>query len=971
MFDFRVIFILHALFFLTKTQHDPLKLNLLRDGTSVYCVISEEKESTAVGLFNNNKPVQSFKHQIDLIKLTNTNFFCDISTNEACKDVLDNKSAWKYDKSDNYNLPVITDRRWEDFNIIESGRINFVNVYNVTEVNQPLQLKLELKIEKDAHIYLCDGMDPLNSNCYWFVIGGWVTKSKNESKSIARICKKKELEKSYVEGVFGNRNESCSKHPEMEKEPHTKKHTIFLSTSKWTLLLLEELKNDYVIKYNTNNTVLIQTKMIDNYKISVKHIFVASPSNAPGKWRVRNEDFNSGGFKKIHDKLNSSFHFSIVHPTNPNDDGNNYNTFVRLCKQDYEKGIEISIRNGPISHWKHFNFQSNTSHFVLFDTESSSTVKTGTITDNSVLYIAVQSRHIAYWKKHVYGVFVAQKSNVSSIPFAKGIKGQRICVGIFVYCTKCALSFEIIDSNKNVLITTTYSKQKSWEQIKLETILKKDVQMDLKIILDKVDSNNPAFIGDITDCTRNVRIIKTISDKSDQISCKSIKHPSISPVNATIVFISSFENTSDALWLPKNNSCKKIVSKQELEKALKCSIITLNYEEFIEGEEICFLSDIRKNTSASNPICEILGLNKINYDKIRRSYLFLWLVGPVTILLIFLVAVIYFKIKKNSTSSRSSWMYFSRAYTLLGGIMGSNRSENTALEMSEDNNSEFSCLIDVKDFGSYVKDGSENILIQFLTIDNLKPLEHTIGCMKEHIHKNRYKNIIAYDSTRVVLDSTYQNVHDSYINANYITGYRGKPLYIATQGPMATTVHDFWRMIWQENVSCVVMLTKVLEDDKIKCHKYWPDDDKTFDCCAFKITCTNSNLIQEDLTIRHLKVTFSNEERILTQIHYEGWLDYKTAESLEGVKKVLNLMNDFEENGGRIVVHCSAGVGRTGSLILCDIAIKMAEDSSKLDLYSILYNLRQERMNMVQNIAQYQFSHKVVAYILENTYINV
>nr|XP_022899689.1 uncharacterized protein LOC111413082 isoform X1 [Onthophagus taurus] len=174
--------------------------------------------------------------------------------------------------------------------------------------------------------------------------------------------------------------------------------------------------------------------------------------------------------------------------------------------------------------------------------------------------------------------------------------------------------------------------------------------MDLKIILDKVDSDNPAFIGDITDCTGSVRIIKAISGKSDQVSCKSINHPSISSIKSKIVVTSSFENTLDALWLSKNNCCEGIVSKKELEDLLKCFITTENYDRFIQGEEICFLSFRKK----SNSVCEVL----INEPRSNYSS-FLWFILPIIILLGCIGSFFYFLKQhiQTSHSMSSSWIY--------------------------------------------------------------------------------------------------------------------------------------------------------------------------------------------------------------------------------------------------------------------------------------------------------------------------
>ncbi|XP_018597844.1 receptor-type tyrosine-protein phosphatase T isoform X3 [Scleropages formosus] len=245
----------------------------------------------------------------------------------------------------------------------------------------------------------------------------------------------------------------------------------------------------------------------------------------------------------------------------------------------------------------------------------------------------------------------------------------------------------------------------------------------------------------------------------------------------------------------------------------------------------------------------------------------------------------------------------------------------------------------------------------------------------ENRNKNRYGNIIAYstdDHTRVRLQLLDGDPHSDYINANYIDGYHRPRHYIATQGPMQETVRDFWRMIWQENSASIVMVTNLVEVGRVKCVRYWPDETEVYG--DIKVTLIETEPLAE-YVIRTFTVQKSHHEiRELRQFHFTSWPDHGVpcyATGLLGFVRQVKFLNP--PDAGPIVVHCSAGAGRTGCFIAVDIMLDMAENEGVVDIFNCIRELRSQRVNMVQTEEQYVFVHDAIleACLCGNTAIPV
>uniref|UniRef100_A0A8B9KMY6 protein-tyrosine-phosphatase n=1 Tax=Astyanax mexicanus TaxID=7994 RepID=A0A8B9KMY6_ASTMX len=230
----------------------------------------------------------------------------------------------------------------------------------------------------------------------------------------------------------------------------------------------------------------------------------------------------------------------------------------------------------------------------------------------------------------------------------------------------------------------------------------------------------------------------------------------------------------------------------------------------------------------------------------------------------------------------------------------------------------------------------------------------------ENRMKNRYGNIIAYDHSRVRLQSLEGEQSSDYINANYVDGYHRPNHYIATQGPMQETVIDFWRMVWQENTATIVMVTNLVEVGRVKCCKYWPDDTEIYR--DMKVTLIETQLLSE-YVIRTFAVEKrgAHEIREIQQFHFTGWPDHGVPYHATGLLGFIRRVKaKSPANAGPIVVHCSAGAGRTGCFIVIDIMLDMAEREGVVDIYNCVRELRSRRVNMVQTEEQYVFIHDAI-----------
>lgn len=307
------------------------------------------------------------------------------------------------------------------------------------------------------------------------------------------------------------------------------------------------------------------------------------------------------------------------------------------------------------------------------------------------------------------------------------------------------------------------------------------------------------------------------------------------------------------------------------------------------------------------------------------------------------------------------------------------------------------------------------------------------GEQEYNSRKNRYKDILPFNHTRVILNKHPHVSGSDYINANYIRGSSGSPkTYIACQGPLECTLADFWRMIWECNVSVVIMACNEVESDKPKCELYWPERVGTSQCYGnIQVSLVKVRQICSDFLIRKFSVKLLRQrtisatndelmngqskthnlnkeqnivnnniyhinqkqphkhksdggfyqvtsdeqdwrrtatvlsERTICQFHYTTWPDHGVPDSVQPILELVRLVRDVQPAEDKpILVHCSAGCGRTGTICCIDFVwgmLKRGKLDTSFDLCSIISEMRQQRMAMVQTLEQYILCHRAIA----------
>ncbi|XP_053670970.1 tyrosine-protein phosphatase non-receptor type 9 [Anopheles nili] len=245
--------------------------------------------------------------------------------------------------------------------------------------------------------------------------------------------------------------------------------------------------------------------------------------------------------------------------------------------------------------------------------------------------------------------------------------------------------------------------------------------------------------------------------------------------------------------------------------------------------------------------------------------------------------------------------------------------------------------------------------------------------LRNNLAKNRYTDVLCYDHSRVVLSLEDDDPSTDYINANFVDGYKQKNAYISTQGPLPKTSYDFWRMVWEQHCLLIVMTTRVMERGRAKCGQYWETTEGSiaeYGCFQVRNLSIETN---EDYTVADLEIKNSKTDEVRCVSHWQftSWPDYGVPSS---AKAMLNFLQRAREKqtemvrslgdlwaghprGPPIVVHCSAGIGRTGTFITLDICISRLEDVGTADIKGTVEKIRSQRAYSIQMPDQYVFCH--------------
>lgn len=259
--------------------------------------------------------------------------------------------------------------------------------------------------------------------------------------------------------------------------------------------------------------------------------------------------------------------------------------------------------------------------------------------------------------------------------------------------------------------------------------------------------------------------------------------------------------------------------------------------------------------------------------------------------------------------------------------------------------------------------------------------------LRNNLTKNRYTDVLCYDHSRVVLTIEDGDPTSDYINANFVDGYKQRNAYISTQGPLPKTAPDFWQMVWEQHCLVIVMTTRVLERGRVKCGQYWePSEASIGEHGNFSVK-TLAIEANEDYTVASLEVKNlkTDETRNVSHWQFTSWPDYGVPSSAMAMLTFLQRVREEQASmvkalgdtwaghprGPPIIVHCSAGIGRTGTFITLDICISRLEDVGTADIRGTVEKIRSQRAYSIQMPDQYVFCHlALIEYALARNLLN-
>ncbi|XP_066512489.1 receptor-type tyrosine-protein phosphatase F isoform X4 [Hoplias malabaricus] len=342
----------------------------------------------------------------------------------------------------------------------------------------------------------------------------------------------------------------------------------------------------------------------------------------------------------------------------------------------------------------------------------------------------------------------------------------------------------------------------------------------------------------------------------------------------------------------------------------------------------------------------------------------LWVMGPVlavVLIVIIVIAILLFKRKRASPLPKDEQ---------LGGVKDSLLANSSdPVELRRINYQTPGMRehppISICDLADHIERLKANDSLQFSqeyeSIDPGQQFTWENSNMEVNKPKNRYANVIAYDHSRVVLTSVDAVPGSDYINGNYIDGYRKQNAYIATQGPLPETLSDFWRMVWEQRTSTIIMMTRLEEKSRVKCDQYWPvRGTETYGMIQVTLLDT-VELATYCVRTFALYKNGSSEKREVRQFQFMAWPDHGVPEYPTPILSFLRRVKACNPpDAGPMVVHCSAGVGRTGCLIVIDAMLERMKHEKSVDIYGHVTCMRSQRNYMVQTEDQYVFIHEAL-----------
>nr|KAF6453597.1 protein tyrosine phosphatase receptor type B [Molossus molossus] len=296
------------------------------------------------------------------------------------------------------------------------------------------------------------------------------------------------------------------------------------------------------------------------------------------------------------------------------------------------------------------------------------------------------------------------------------------------------------------------------------------------------------------------------------------------------------------------------------------------------------------------------------------------------------------------------------------------------LNLGQKGNRKTSCPIKINQFeGHFMKLQADSNYLLSKEYEDLRDVGRNQPCdialLPENRGKNRYNNILPYDASRVKLSNVDDDPCSDYINASYIPGNNFRREYITAQGPLPGTKDDFWKMVWEQNVHNIVMVTQCVEKGRVKCDHYWPADQDSLYYGDLILQMLSESVLPE-WTIREFRICSEEQldaHRLIRHFHYTVWPDHGVPETTQSLIQFVRTVRDYinrTPGSGPTVVHCSAGVGRTGTFIALDRILQQLDSKDSVDIYGAVYDLRLHRVHMVQTECQYVYLHQCVRDVL-------
>ncbi|XP_037325977.2 protein tyrosine phosphatase receptor type Fa isoform X5 [Pungitius pungitius] len=396
----------------------------------------------------------------------------------------------------------------------------------------------------------------------------------------------------------------------------------------------------------------------------------------------------------------------------------------------------------------------------------------------------------------------------------------------------------------------------------------------------------------------------------------------------------------------------------------------------------CFvLADLtdHESTFAASPFSDPI-MVKLHSGMTRQTEdpEMLWVMGPVlAVILIIIIVIAILLFKSNQERKRTSPAKEEHMAGVKDSLLthSSDPVEMRRLNYQTQGSSVLSCPntprmrehppISLCDLADYIERLKANDGLRFSqeyeSVDPGQQFTWEHSNLEVNKPKNRYANVIAYDHSRVILTPVDGVPGSDYINANYIDGYRKQNAYIATQGPLPETLSDFWRMMWEQRTCTIVMMTRLEEKSRVKCDQYWPSrGTETYGMIQVAMLDT-VDLATYSVRTFALYKNGSSEKREVRQFQFMAWPDHGVPEYPTPTLAFLRRVKACNPpDAGPMVVHCSAGVGRTGCFIVIEAMLERMKHEKSVDIYGHVTCMRAQRNYMVQTEDQYIFIHEAL-----------